>query len=223
MTPGRSAGRETTGNVELFGHIRVCMTDPSGHGSARLTRRRVAAGAATGVLASVAGCLGFLGGGGGSGPEASSLPENGDPALLEDVQSFPSEGTEHVVSGSNIDYRRLPPLSGPHYPNPVEVGFYEQPRALGNLVHSLEHGAIVVYYRPDALTDEARTSLNRWVRNRTDPWGSVIVTPYPYEDPDAPYTLTAWRNMLTMEEYDVDVMRAFCAEFIGRGPENPVR
>ena len=197
------------------------MTGPSDHGSPAVSRRRVLAGAATAALASTAGCLGFLGGGG--GPEASNLPDNGDQSLLEGVESFPSEGTKHVASGTQIDYARMPPLSGTHYPNPLEVGFYEQPQQLGNVVHALEHGAVVIYYQPSALTEEVRTSLNKWVQNHTDPWASVIAVPYPYEDPEAPFTLTAWRHMLRMEEYDVNVVRAFVAEYVGRGPENPVR
>lgn len=197
------------------------MSGPSGHGTRSVGRRRLLAGAATAALASTAGCLGFLGGGG--GPEASNLPERGNETLLEGVQSFPSEGADHVQAGTQIDYARRPPLSGTHYPSALEVGFYEQPRPLGNVVHALEHGAVVIYYQPSALTDEIRTSLQKWVRNHTDPWGSVIAMPYPWENPEAPFTLTAWRHVLRMEEYDVEVVRAFVAEYVGRGPENPVR
>ncbi|GAA0206399.1 DUF3105 domain-containing protein [Halobaculum roseum] len=193
------------------------MTD--GHDLAdrsSLSRRRTLGVVGAGAVAALAGCLG---GGGGD----TSLPENGDPELLDDVESFPSEGVEHVERGTEVDYDTQPPTSGPHYSGVVEAGFYEEPQTMGDLVHTLEHGAVVAYYVPDALTDEARSSLETWANSHTGTWQSFVAVPNPYDDPQAPYTLTAWRHLLRMDEYDEDVVRAFAAEYIGRGPENPVR
>ncbi|QZP36252.1 DUF3105 domain-containing protein [Halobaculum magnesiiphilum] len=187
--------------------------DPADRSS--LSRRRTLGVVGAGAVAALAGCLG----GGGD----TSLPENGDPELLEDVESFPSEGVEHVERGTEVEYDTQPPTSGPHYSGVVEAGFYEEPQTMGDLVHTLEHGAIVAYYVPDALTDEARSSLETWANSHTGTWQSFVAVPNPYDDPQAPYTLTAWRHLLRMDEYDEDVVRAFAAEYIGRGPENPVR
>jgi hypothetical protein len=49
------------------------------------------------------------------------------------------------------------------------------------------------------------------------------VVPNPADDPRAAYVLTAWRHRLTMDSYDEATVRAFLAEYLGRGPENPVR
>jgi hypothetical protein len=49
----------------------------------------------------------------------------------------------------------------------------------------------------------------------------VIVVPS--ETIETPYVLTAWQAMLRMEEYDAETVRAFLAEYLGRGPEHPVR
>jgi hypothetical protein len=180
-----------------------------------LSRRRALGVVGAGAVAALAGCLG----GGGD----TSLPENGDPELLADVQSFPNQGVEHVERGTEVDYDTRPPTSGPHYSGVVEAGFYEGPQPLGDVVHTLEHGAVVVYYAPDALTEEARSSLQSWTNNHTGTWQSFLAMPYPYEQPETPFVLTAWRHMLRMDEYDADTVRAFAAEFLGRGPENPVR
>lgn len=181
-----------------------------------LSRRRTLGVVGAGALAALAGCLG---GGGGE----TTLPENGDPELLADVESFPNQGNQHVQRGTEVDYSTRPPTSGPHYSGVVEAGFYEEPQPMGDVVHTLEHGAIVAYYAPNALTDEARSSLQSWANDHTGTWKSFLAMPYPYDDPETPYALTAWRHLLPMDEYDADVVRAFAAEYIGRGPENAVR
>lgn len=165
-----------------------------------------------------------LSGGGGSAPlEAEALPDSGDDALLQGVQQFPSEGATHVATGSQVDYSTSPPTSGPHYARPAEPGFHDEAPPAGNLVHSLEHGAVVVYYDPAAITPEAEESLRAFARSHDDTWAAVIVVPNPDDEPESAYVLTAWRTMLRTDEYDPEVVRAFLAEYLGRGPENPVR
>lgn len=183
------------------------------------TRRTVLGGVAGATAFSLSGCLGL----GGGGIEAESLPDRGDEAVVAAVESFPNEGFDHVQPDTELQYDTRPPTSGPHYDGTVSAGFYEEPQTLGELVHTLEHGAIVAYYDPDELTEGARESLRAWANNHTGAWQSFVVVPYYYDDPGAPYTLTAWQQMLRMDEYDAETVRAFCAEFLGRGPENPVR
>jgi len=167
----------------------------------------------------------LLSGGGGNdgGTAAGALPDSGDTALLQDVEQFPSEGANHVPQGTDIDYERVPPLSGPHYGTTAQAGFYEEAPSFGALVHSLEHGAVVVYYDPAAIDASARESLQAFASAHTGTWKSVIVVPNPADDPRAAYVLTAWRHRLTMDSYDEATVRAFLAEYLGRGPENPVR
>lgn len=176
------------------------------------------------VLVAVAVYVFVLSGGGDSAPiEAQPLPDQGNEALLQDVERFPSEGRSHVPPGTEVDYGTDLPTSGPHYDAWADPGFYEETPPAGNLVHSLEHGHVVVYYDPAALTPEAEESLRAFARNHQDPWAAVIVAPNPNDDPDSAYVLTAWRTMLRMEGYDAETVRAFLAEYLGRGPENPVR
>jgi hypothetical protein len=157
------------------------------------------------------------------GIESEPLPESGDSSRLGDVERFPSQGAEHVDSGTEIDDERVPPLSGPHYASATEAGFYEETPPLGNLVHSLEHGAVVVYYDPGVLSPEAEESLRAFASVHTGPWQSVVVAPNPTADPGTAFVLTAWRTRLRMDSYDARTVRAFLAEYLGRGPENPVR
>lgn len=161
----------------------------------------------------------FMGSGGGGG-DVRDVPD--DP-LLSDVESFASDGRNHVPSDRDVQYAQDPPLSGTHYGDWVRAGFYNQTPPLGNLVHSLEHGHVVVYYDPAAMTAADRRALEALAANHTSRWESVVVAPNPNENPAAPYVLTAWQVRLRLDEYDPERVDAFLDAFRGKGPENPVR
>ena len=158
-----------------------------------------------------------------TGVESEPLPDRGDQTLLQGVEQFPSQGTSHVDAGTQVDYSTNPPTSGPHYGSPATPGYKSETPEAGYLVHSLEHGAVVIYYDPAALTPAAEASLHAFAENHQDPWAAVIVAPNPNDDPESAYVLTAWRTMLRTDDYDADQVRAFLAEYLGRGPEHPVR
>ncbi len=158
-----------------------------------------------------------------SGGEYGLESDPSHPAL-DDVEQFDSNGREHVSSGTALDYPREPPLSGDHYGSGfTQAGFFEERPDFGNIVHSLEHGAVVIYYDPDALSDTAEEDLRGWAQEYTDNFASVIVAPHPADDPPAAYVLTAWQHRLQLSEYDRPAVKAFLGEYLGRGPERPVR
>ena len=166
-----------------------------------------------------------LGGGGGNadGIESAALDDSGDGEALASVEQFPNDGTEHVPPSQDLEYAQSPPLSGPHYDRPTQGGFYENPQPAGNIVHSLEHGAVVIYYNESAMNESTRTSLQAFADTHTGTWRSVIVVPNENASAEADFVLTAWRNRMYMDSYDAQVVFEFLSEFLGRGPENPVR
>lgn len=77
-------------------------------------------------------------------------------AYFESTKPLPGvlglqESREHRPQGEKIDYQQNPPTSGPHYPEPAKPGVYDQPVADGYLVHSMEHGYIIIWYNCDRL------------------------------------------------------------------------
>ncbi len=75
-------------------------------------------------------------------------------AFIASIQPLPGiealqEGREHVPPGSVVNYEFNPPTSGNHYGEPSKPGMYDIPPADGNLVHSLEHGYIIISYNCD--------------------------------------------------------------------------
>ena len=55
-------------------------------------------------------------------------------------------GREHVPVGTSVEYNSNPPTSGPHYSQWTKRGVYEKEIEDGYLIHSLEHGYIVISY-----------------------------------------------------------------------------
>lgn len=56
------------------------------------------------------------------------------------------EGREHHPEETALKYNFNPPTSGDHYPSWIKKGVYDTPRPDGNLVHSLEHGYVIIWY-----------------------------------------------------------------------------
>ncbi|OGE32521.1 hypothetical protein A3C59_01470 [Candidatus Daviesbacteria bacterium RIFCSPHIGHO2_02_FULL_36_13] len=58
-------------------------------------------------------------------------------------------GREHINDISKIEYNSNPPTSGTHFPVWAKKGVYDRVISDGHLVHSLEHGYVVISYNCD--------------------------------------------------------------------------
>jgi len=133
----------------------------------------------------------------------------------------PNEGWTHVPEGSAITYRSNPPASGPHYPVWLRYQEYPQPMARGYWVHNLEHGAIVVLYRPDAPADVIRQITEAFRSIPVDPscgHPRALLTP----DPLLPRltAVVAADFVLQGDTVDARAIRDFAAARRGHGPED---
>jgi hypothetical protein len=153
--------------------------------------------------------------------EDLKLPEHGDTTLLASVISPADEGRDHIWPDHPVEYQTMPPTSGPHFPDPTAPGFYTTRPAFGYLVHSLEHGSVVIYYDPAQLSPEIEKSLRAFIKANSDT--EIGIAAVPDADYKYPFILTAWDKMLGLDKYDPRVVRAFLAEYLGRGPESPGR
>lgn len=130
------------------------------------------------------------------GPLKESLEQNGCTA---DTQT--DEGQKHVPAAT---YSVNPPAGGDHDPMPSPAGFYDVGTvpADGHLVHSMEHGFVVVWYQPAGLP-AATVDRLRDLAGRLK-W--VLVVPRP--SMPTPLAATAWHR------------RLICPD--GAGAEGPV-
>ena len=138
---------------------------------------------------------------------------------MANIQTFPNQGQTHVAPGQPVNYDTDFPTSGPHDPNPVLPGVYNQAQRLEELVHSLEHGNIVVYI--DQPGPEAIDTLTAWAREFSGYWDGLVVVPRPGLGEEV--VLTAWTHKLRLPEFEPEAAATFIDAYRGRGPENPVR
>ncbi|HEY3474030.1 MAG TPA: DUF3105 domain-containing protein, partial [Anaerolineales bacterium] len=115
-------------------------------------------------------------------PLFQSAPKN--------VQTFDVTSREHT--DQPVSYDQIPPVGGDHAPVWQNCGFYDMPIQTENAVHSMEHGAVWITYRPDLPDDQVAKLRNLAYRQ-----AYVLVSPYP--ELPAPVVASAWGTQLHVE------------------------
>jgi hypothetical protein len=144
--------------------------------------------------------------------EETAMPANNrqeDPAQAppdnppEGVRTYPATTNRNVEPP--ISYEQDPPTNGDHAPYWQRCGFYSSPIENEAAVHSMDHGAVWITYRPDLPSDQVDT-LREFAQEQY-----VLVSPYP--DLYAPVVATAWRNQLELTGADDPRLRRFVDQF----------
>ncbi len=122
-------------------------------------------------------------------------------------------GREHVADPS---YEVNPPAGGAHLAAPAEARDYsgESAPADGALVHSMEHGNVVLWYRPD-LDADGRAALKAIAAEFP---GDVILVER--ESMPTNVAATAWHQRVLGDRVVRKTLVRFITEFRDQGPEN---
>lgn len=103
----------------------------------------------------------------------------------------PSE--RHLPPGGTTEYPDPPATSGAHAQSslPDDPKVYETPVDETAAVHSLEHGAVFVYYLPESEGGIAQDMVDR-LAEIAESNNATFLAPYPALTPEKALTLTAW-------------------------------
>jgi Protein of unknown function (DUF3105) len=143
---------------------------------------------------------------------SSAGPSRLEPDNSVDIKGVESaEITDQTHTEEDVDYPENPPAGGPHNPAWQNCGFYSEPIADENGVHSLEHGAVWITYSPDL--DSADVDV---LRSEATPGGYVLVSPR--DDLPSPIVATAWGYQLQLDSADDPRLEQFLDEYV-RGPQ----
>jgi hypothetical protein len=121
-------------------------------------------------------------------------------------------GNNHVA---NPTYKVNPPAGGNHLATPANPGTYTEQNLPpdGEIVHSMEHGYVVLWYQP-SLDPKALDPLfkvaDKYQRD-------VLVVPRP--SLPKPVAATAWHHRLLCGDVDAKALDLFVRTYRNQGPE----
>ena len=124
-------------------------------------------------------------------------------------------GAPHVPRGeSHPSYNSNPPTSGWHWGDGTAgPGIKDQPVPDELVLHSMEHGAAVLWYKDDLPQDQVEKIKNAF-NNAT---GKKIMLPR--KDLDVPVALTSWNYLLKLQSIDEAKIKEFIETNNDRAPE----
>ncbi|CAI8368581.1 MAG: Uncharacterised protein [Acidimicrobiaceae bacterium] len=148
--------------------------------------------------------------------------------MLEEVEYLVITSREHT--DENVDYPTIPPAGGNHLGIWHTCGIYKVELLDEAAVHSLEHGAVWVTYKPEIAKEEI-IKLTTMLSSRS----KILLSPHPEQI--SPIVATAWGRRLEIEssndlrlekfvDFFVDGEAApeagiTCDRGIGRPPNDP--
>lgn len=137
----------------------------------------------------------------------------------------PAASAFHVGECSAFDRPRHPPAGGDHYGIWADFATYEEPVPWGFLVHSLEHGAVVLAHNCPEGCPEVLAEFERIRAQTDDPacrshdnGSRIIIVPDP--ELDVPLAAVAWEHVYLATCLDPASLRAFVDAHYARAPEN---
>lgn len=145
-------------------------------------------------------------------------------------------GREHVEVGTKVGYNSNPPTSGSHHEVWTKSGVYDKPTDDGYLVHSLEHGYVIISYNCEmeaSMVIGTKVGTKSAERDKkeclafvkelkdfvdSDSWKMILI---PRPSLDMNFALTAWGKIdkFNTKDASLERVKAFKEAFRSRGPE----
>ncbi|MEA2223158.1 MAG: hypothetical protein QOH83_1534, partial [Solirubrobacteraceae bacterium] len=177
------------------------------------------------IVAGVAFAVSSGGGGGGDKVDNTALTAAATAAGCV-YRAFPDEGRDHVTKKlTAANFKTNPPTSGAHNPNPAPDGVYavgNEP-AIENWVHTLEHGRVLLQYRPGttaATVSQLQKLFDEDVKGSGNGYHSVLMQ----NNSKMPFQVAAvaWRHYMGCREFttpSIEALRTFRELLIDKAPE----
>jgi len=173
------------------------------------------------------------GGGGGATieyPDGGEIPVRAEADLKAAMkaagckdETFEEQGdiTHPTDPDEEVEYTTEPPAVGTHYQETPEDGIYDEAPPTTHIVHSLEHGRVLIWVRPD-LPEEQRAQFKALYEE--DPYHVIML---PREELKEPFAVSAWTgaddgHILRCDEVNDstwDAIRAFKEKYRDKAPE----
>jgi Protein of unknown function (DUF3105) len=192
-----------------------------------------------GIVAALAAVLlsGDDGGGGGGGggenaasvsyPDGGQIPDQQEADLKIAMKAAGCKDETLKAGGAGdhttdpVKYESEPPSIGAHYPEWPDDDIYEDAPQLEKVVHTLEHGRVLIWIRPDA--DQELLGKFKALYEE-DPYHVIML---PRKELKQPFAVTAWVGQDTghtlrckdVNDQTWDAIRSFKEAYRDKGPE----
>ena len=166
--------------------------------------------------------------GGGSGGGVSGTPSTAPPVSTSGAAATTSPVTVDISSrvemftvtdrnhvNGTVDYPQTPPVGGNHAAAWATCGYYSQPIVTESGVHSMEHGAVWITFRP-SLAAAPRAILKALAKSNDH----VLASPWANESLPAPVVASAWGLQLKAQSADDPAVTTFVRKYAA-GPQAP--
>ncbi|MQA93312.1 MAG: DUF3105 domain-containing protein [Streptosporangiales bacterium] len=130
---------------------------------------------------------------------------------IDGLEEFGDLKQGHTTSP--VKYAQTPPVGGDHDPTWQNCGVYDKQLRNENAVHSLEHGAVWITYRP-GLPAAQLNKLKQIVQSND----YTLLSPYP--GLDSPIVLSAWGSQLKLDDASDPRVNEFLKMFV-QGKQTP--
>lgn len=130
---------------------------------------------------------------------------------IDGVQSF--DGLSRNHTSNQVAYPQNPPVGGDHAPVWINCGTYTHPVNVWEGVHSLEHGAVWVTYRPDLPQPQIDALAKQATSHPYE-----LLSPYPGL-PSA-VVASAWGKQLKIDSADDPRLPVFLQAYL-QSPQAP--
>ena len=159
----------------------------------------------------------------------AAVPAPVKPAAACDVSielpPIQAQASLHVAEGTAVTYCSNPPSSGPHYSVWANFQEFDSPVEAPYLVHSLEHGGVVLFYKCEGACPEIIDQL-RAIRDAvpidercfSPIRARIILVPNPAIT--TPVAAAAWGATYRAACLDRPSLEAFVRDHYAKGPEN---
>ncbi len=161
-------------------------------------RKGLVVAASVAVLALVSGgAWGVIGNSGSASSTQGKVAVTG-------LQTYPGLAQDHVTGV--VAYPQTPPVGGKHSATWQNCGVYSAPVQNENAVHSLEHGAMWITYRPDLPASEIATIVG-------DTSGEPYALVSPYPELPSPIVASAWGVQLKLTSASDPRLKSFVEKY----------